>query len=260
MNILQATLLGVVEGITEFLPISSTFHLIFAAKLLRISQNDFTKLFEVFIQSGAVLSITLLYFSNVVKYKELTKKVIISFLPTAIIGFILYKFIKNVLFENQIFMVGIFAAVGGIFFLVEFLIKRKKINLVKKVSSLTYQDALIIGLAQTLAIFPGVSRAGVVIVAMILLRYRRNESAYYSFLLSIPTIFAASFFDLFKMRMVVSNYSNNWILLSVGFISAFVSSYFVVNWFINFLKKNSLVVFGYYRLAIAIILLLILFK
>jgi len=242
------------------LPISSTFHLIFAAKLLRISQNDFTKLFEVFIQSGAVLSITLLYFSNVVKYKELTKKVIISFLPTAIIGFILYKFIKNVLFENQIFMVGIFAAVGGIFFLVEFLIKRKKINLVKKVSSLTYQDALIIGLAQTLAIFPGVSRAGVVIVAMILLRYRRNESAYYSFLLSIPTIFAASFFDLFKMRMVVSNYSNNWILLSVGFISAFVSSYFVVNWFINFLKKNSLVVFGYYRLAIAIILLLILFK
>ena len=260
MNILQATLLGVVEGITEFLPISSTFHLIFAAKLLRISQNDFTKLFEVFIQSGAVLSITLLYFSNVVKYKELTKKVIISFLPTAIIGLILYKFIKNVLFENQIFMVGIFAAVGGIFFLVEFLIKRKKINLVKKVSSLTYQDALIIGLAQTLAIFPGVSRAGVVIVAMILLRYRRNESAYYSFLLSIPTIFAASFFDLFKMRMVVSNYSNNWILLSVGFISAFVSSYFVVNWFINFLKKNSLVVFGYYRLAIAIILLLILFK
>ena len=260
MNILQATLLGVVEGITEFLPISSTFHLIFAAKLLRISQNDFTKLFEVFIQSGAVLSITLLYFSNVVKYKELTKKVIISFLPTAIIGFILYKFIKNVLFENQIFIVGIFAAVGGIFFLVEFLIKRKKINLVKKVSSLTYQDALIIGLAQTLAIFPGVSRAGVVIVAMILLRYRRNESAYYSFLLSIPTIFAASFFDLFKMRMVVSNYSNNWILLSVGFISAFVSSYFVVNWFINFLKKNSLVVFGYYRLAIAIILLLILFK
>src|SRR3989338_2244979 len=260
MNIIQAIILGVVEGTTEFLPISSTFHLIFTTELLKISQNDFTKLFEVFIQSGAILSVALLYFSNVVKYKELTKKVIISFLPTAITGFILYKFIKNVLFENQIFMVGIFIAVGGIFFFTEFLIKRKKINLVKKVSSLTYQDALIIGLAQTLAIFTGVSRAGVVIVAMILLRYRRNESAYYSFLLSIPTIFAASFFDLFKMRMVVSNYSNNWILLSVGFISAFVSSYFVVNWFINFLKKNSLVVFGYYRLAIAIILLLILFK
>src|SRR3989338_9178687 len=203
MNILQATLLGVVEGITEFLPISSTFHLIFAAKLLRISQNDFTKLFEVFIQSGAVLSITLLYFSNVVKYKELTKNVIISFLPTAIIGFILYKFIKNVLFENQIFMVGIFAAVGGIFFLVGFLIKRKKINLVKKVSSLTYQDALIIGLAQTLAIVPGVSRAGAVIIIMMLLRFRRSQAAYYSFLLSIPTIFAASFFDLVKMREVI---------------------------------------------------------
>src|SRR3989338_3798128 len=260
MNIIQAIILGVVEGTTEFLPISSTFHLIFTAELLRISQNDFTKLFEVFIQSGAILSVALLYFSNVVKYKELTKKVIISFLPTAITGFILYKFIKNVLFENQIFMVGIFIAVGGIFFFTEFLIKRRKINLIKKVNSLTYQDALIIGLAQSLAIFPGVSRAGAVIVAMMLLKYRRDESAYYSFLLSIPTIFAAAFFDLFKMRMLIFNYSNNWILLLVGFVTALISSYFVVKWFIKFLQKNSLVIFGYYRLVVAIILLLILFR
>ena len=171
MNIIQVVILGVVEGITEFLPISSTFHLIFTTELLKISQNDFTKLFEVFIQSGAILSVALLYFSNVVKYKELTKKVIISFLPTAIIGLILYKFIKNVLFENQIFMVGIFIAVGGIFFFTEFLIKRRKINLIKKVNSLTYQDALIIGLAQSLAIFPGVSRAGAGIGAMMFLKY-----------------------------------------------------------------------------------------
>src|SRR3989344_3676015 len=143
MNILQATLLGVVEGITEFLPISSTFHLIFAAKLLRISQNDFTKLFEVFIQSGAVLSITLLYFSNVVKYKELTKKVIISFLPTAIIGFILYKFIKNVLFENQIFMVGIFILIGLVFLFLERQINKKNIGLNKVITGLSYKEALI---------------------------------------------------------------------------------------------------------------------
>ena len=102
MSIIHAVILGIVEGITEFLPISSTFHLIFASKILGISQNDFVKLFEVFIQSGAILSVTLLYFIDVVKSKELIKKLIISFLPTAFFGFILYKFVKNILFENQL--------------------------------------------------------------------------------------------------------------------------------------------------------------
>lgn len=260
MNIIQAIILGVVEGVTEFLPISSTFHLIFTSKLLGISQNGFTKLFEVFIQSGAILSVALLYITDVVKSKDLIKKVIISFLPTAAVGFILYKFIKNVLFENQILMIGFFAAVGVVFFLVEWLIKKEKISLKKIISDLSYKEALIIGLIQSLAIIPGVSRAGAVIISMILLKYKRDQAAYYSFLLSIPTIFAASFYDLYKMRHIVSNYSNNWILLMVGFIAAFISSYFVVKWLINFLKNNSLVIFGYYRLAVAIILMLIFFK
>ena len=143
MNIIQAIILGVVEGITEFLPISSTLHLIFASKLLGVSQNDFVKLFEIFIQSGAILSVTLLYITDVVKYKELTKRVIISFLPTAFVGFILYKFIKNVLFENQIFLVGIFAAVGGIFFLVAWLIKKDKIELKTNTASLSYTVTLL---------------------------------------------------------------------------------------------------------------------
>jgi len=260
MNIFHAVILGIVEGITEFLPISSTFHLIFTSKILGVIQNDFTKLFEVFIQSGAILSVTLLYFSNVVKYKELTKKVIISFLPTAFVGFILYKFIKNVLFENQILMIGIFTVVGVVFLLVEWLIKKDKIQLKRSTNNLSYKEALIIGLFQSFAIVPGVSRAGAVIVIMMLLRFKRNEAAYYSFLLSIPTIFTASFFDLYKMRSIVSNYSNNWILLAAGFVTAFISSYFVVKWLIDYLKKNSLVFFGFYRIALAIILALTLFR
>ena len=255
MNVIQAIILGVVEGITEFLPISSTFHLILASKLLGISQNDFVKLFEVFIQSGAILSVTLLYFADVVKYKDLTKRVIISFIPTALVGLILYKFIKNVLFENQIFLVGIFATMGGIFFLVEWLIKKDKIELEKNTNGLSYKEALIIGLAQTFAVVPGVSRAGAVIIIMMLLRFRRSQAAYYSFLLSIPTIFAASFFDLVKMREVILSFPDKILLLAVGFASAFISSYFIVKWFIDFLKKNSLVVFGFYRLLLAIILL-----
>ncbi|MBI4008812.1 undecaprenyl-diphosphate phosphatase [Candidatus Roizmanbacteria bacterium] len=260
MNIFHATILGVVEGITEFLPISSTFHLIFASRFLGVSQNDFSKLFEVFIQSGAILSVTLLYFTGVVKYKELTKKVIISFVPTAFVGFILYKFIKNVLFENQILMIGVFALVGIVFILVERLISKKSIRLERNTPTLSYKEALIVGLIQSLAVFPGVSRAGAVIISMVFLRFKRGEAAYYSFLLSIPTIFAASFFDLYKMRSIVLNYSNNWILLTAGFVSAFISSYFVVKWFISFLQKNSLTVFAYYRILVAIILAIMFIK
>ena len=254
MNILQAALLGVVEGITEFLPISSTFHLIFTSRLFGISQNDFTKLFEVFIQSGSILSVALLYFQDVVKYRQLTKRVIVSFLPTGLVGLILYKFIKNTLFENQMLMIGIFATVGIIFILIEKLIKKEKVKLQKDRANLSYIEALLIGLVQSLAVIPGVSRAGAVMVVMIFLGYKRGEAAYYSFLLSIPTIFSASFFDLYKMSSIVLSYSDNWILLTVGFFSAFISSYFVVKWFIDFLKKNSLVGFGYYRLVVGIIL------
>ncbi|OGK32036.1 hypothetical protein A3F57_01100, partial [Candidatus Roizmanbacteria bacterium RIFCSPHIGHO2_12_FULL_36_11] len=169
MNILQAALLGVVEGITEFLPISSTFHLIFTSRLFGISQNDFTKLFEVFIQSGAILSVALLYFQDVVKYRQLTKRVIVSFLPTGLVGLILYKFIKNTLFENQMLMIGIFATVGIIFILIEKLIKKEKVKLQKDRANLSYIEALLIGLVQSLAVIPGVSRAGAVMVVMIFL-------------------------------------------------------------------------------------------
>lgn len=256
MTIIQALILGVVEGITEFLPISSTFHLIFTSTFLKISPNDFTKLFEVFIQSGAILSVALLFFTDVVKYKGLMKKVLVSFLPTAIVGFILYKFIKEVLFENQILMIEIFVLVGVVFLVVEWMIKKDKILLKRNIMSLTYQEAFLIGIVQSFAVIPGVSRAGAVIIIMILLRFKKDKAAYYSFLLSIPTIFAASFFDLYKMREVISNYSNNWILLIVGFITAFTSSYFVVKWFIKFLQKNTLLIFGFYRILLAIILLL----
>ncbi|OGK37436.1 hypothetical protein A3F60_00740 [Candidatus Roizmanbacteria bacterium RIFCSPHIGHO2_12_FULL_39_8] len=157
-------------------------------------------------------------------------------------------------------MVGIFALVGVVFLLVERLIKKDKIILKRDMQSLTYKEAIIIGLVQSLAVLPGVSRAGAVIIAMMLLHFKRDKAAYYSFLLSVPTVFAASFLDLYKMRDMISNYSTNWILLGVGFISAFVSSYFVVKWLIRFLQRNTLEIFGFYRIVLAIILSVLFLK
>ena len=210
-----------------------------------------------FLFSQARSSVILLYFSDVVKSKELMKRVFFSFIPTALIGFILYKFIKNILFESRFLMLGIFAAVAAVFLLVEKLVKYEKIKLKKNIKNLDYKQAIIIGLVQSLAIIPGVSRAGAVITGMMILGYKRKDSAYFSFLLSVPTVFAAAFYDLYKMRSVIVNYSNNFLLLTVGFISAFISSYFIVKWFIDFLQKNTLVVFAYYRLVLVIIILLI---
>ncbi|MEO6508885.1 MAG: undecaprenyl-diphosphate phosphatase, partial [Patescibacteria group bacterium] len=190
MNIFQSIILGVVEGITEFLPISSTFHLIFASKLLDIPQNDFLKLFEVVIQGGAILSVVILYIKELLSDRELLKKVIVSFLPTATIGFVLYKVIKNVFFEADLLMLAVFLIVGIIFIVVEK--SHRNQALTQPIDKLTYKDAFIIGLVQALAVIPGVSRAGSVILAMIFLGYNRPNAAKYSFMLSIPTILAAS--------------------------------------------------------------------
>lgn len=256
MDFLQAIILGIVEGVTEFLPVSSTFHLIFSAQFMGIQQSDFTKLFEVVIQSGAIVSVVFLYGGELIRDKELLNKVIVSFLPTALVGFTLYKVIKTIFFESQYLMIGVFFIMGLFFILFEYLIKKDRISLKKETKDLTIQDALLIGFVQSLAAIPGVSRAGSVLLGMMLLRYRRDEAARYSFILSIPTIFVASAYDLYKMRQTLTESVNNGGLLIVGFLTAMIVSFFVMKWFIAYLKKNSLAVFGYYRILLAIILLL----
>lgn len=250
MNYLQAIILGVVEGITEFLPISSTYHLIIASSILGLNQTDFVKLFEVFIQSGAILSVLLLYIKDVVKDKRLLILVGASFIPTAVVGLLLHKVIKNVFFETPLLMATVFIIAGIVFIVIEWLIKKEKIKLKLEIGDLTLKSAILIGLFQALAVVPGVSRAGAVIVTMMIMRYRRDDSAKYSFLLSIPTIFAASALDAFQMRGVMFANMHSFGLLLVGFITAFISSYFVVKWFIRYLQTNTLTIFGIYRLVV----------
>lgn len=257
MDAIQAIILGIVEGVTEFLPVSSTFHLIFTSKFLGLAQNDFTKLFEVFIQSGAILSVLFLYFKELWNDRDLVKKVLVSFVPTAVVGLLLYRVIKDVFFESDFLMLGVFGGLGVFFIVYEYLTKKEKINLKKSVGALSYKDAFLVGLFQSLAVIPGVSRAGAVILGMMFLRYRRDEAARYSFILAIPTIFAASLLDFYKMKDVVFAQSGNLPILGIGTVTAFVSSYFVVKWLISYLKRNTLTSFGFYRIILAIILLLL---
>ncbi len=254
MSLLNGLILGVIEGITEFLPISSTAHLIIAARLLHIEQTQFQKFFEVFIQSGAILAVLFLYTSYVLKHRSLLKKIFISFLPTAVVGLILYEIIKNVFFESFSLISFSLLFIGVIFFFLEYAISRDHIKLKRHIEHMSLKDALVIGLIQSLAVVPGVSRAGIVMIGMILLQYKREESAMYSFLLAVPTIIAASALDLYKSRDLLAGYGQNVLVLAIGFFTAFVTATITIKWFMKYLQNHSLSVFAFYRIALAIIL------
>lgn len=255
MNIFQAAVLGIVEGLTEFLPISSTFHLIWTAKIIGLSQTDFLKLFEVFIQSGAILAVIVLYVQAVLKEPKIIKNVILSFLPTAVIGLLLYKVIKNSFFDSFLLQIAIFIGVGIIFILFEKWIHKKQLT--KTALQLTTKEALFVGVAQALAIFPGVSRAGAVIVSLLFLKVDRTEATKYSFLLAVPTLLSASVLDLIKSRDLLLQNTQNISLLFVGFIFSFVSALLVVRWFIHFVQHNDLTSFGWYRIIAGTLLFFI---
>ena len=256
MNIINSIILGLVEGVTEFLPISSTAHLIISSKFLNIPATEFQKFFEVFIQSGAILAVVFVYWKTIFKNRNLMINVILSFIPTAIVGFLLHKIIKGVLFESFTLIAASLFVVGLFFIIFEFLLKRKIIKTDKKIIQMTILQALLIGIGQSLAVVPGVSRAGAVILTMMLLGFDREESALYSFVLAVPTLFAASAFDFIKTDPQLVFSGSNPIFLFVGLITAFFSALFAIKWFIKFLQKNSLSYFGVYRIGLALIVML----
>lgn len=257
MDLINALVLGAVEGITEFLPISSTAHLIISSKLLNLPQTEFQKFFEVFIQSGAILAVVVMYFKFAVGNLELMKKVIASFIPTAIIGLTLHKIIKNVFFESYALIIGSLFFVGLVFMIVEYLIAKKKIKIGKSMKTMPYSDALLVGLGQALAVVPGVSRAGIVILTMMVRGYKREEAAVYSFLLAVPTILAAAGLDLLKADLNWFTEGNNLFFLAVGFATSFATAYISVNWLIDYLKRQTLSGFGLYRMLLSTVLWII---
>lgn len=257
MNLVNVAILGIVEGLTEFLPISSTAHLLIASRLLHISQTEFQTFFDVFIQSGAILAVVFIYFTYLMKHKNLINKIIVSFIPTAIVGLILEKIIKKVFFNSFPLVIGAMFLIGIVFIIFELLVKNKKVTLKKSINDMSYKEAFLTGIGQSLAVVPGVSRAGIVMLSLMGQEFKRDESAIYSFLLAVPTILAASALEVVKTNFKVMTASSNMISLMVGFAVAFVTAYFSVNWFINFLKKNTLTAFGIYRIIISLLLFMI---
>lgn len=256
MNFISTIVLSVVEGLTEFLPISSTFHLIQTARLLQIPQEGFVKVFEVAIQSGAVFSLFFLFKKEIWFTKRLYLKILISTVPALIAGFLLHDVIKNVFFESNQLMIFAFMVVGLIFLLVEWFVGRHSWRVSRGLFDITYVDALLIGLAQVCALIPGVSRSGSVIVALLLMNYRREDAATYSLALSVPTIFAATAYDLFKNReLLMTGTGDYFTYLVVGFVLSFVVGYFAAKWLVAYLQKHTLRLFGIYRIALGILLL-----
>ncbi|MEK7109928.1 MAG: undecaprenyl-diphosphate phosphatase [Patescibacteria group bacterium] len=257
MNIINAFILGIVEGITEFLPISSTAHLIISSKLLNIPATEFQKFFEVFIQSGAILAVIFIYWKIILKNKSLLINIILSFIPTAVVGLLLHKVIKGVFFESFTLIAASLFVIGLFFIIFEYLLKKKIVKTDKKIVQMTIIQALLIGLAQSLAVVPGVSRAGAVILTMMILGFNREESALYSFVLAVPTLFAASVFDFMKTDPQLIFTGSNPLFLFTGLITSFLSALLAIKWFIKFLQKNSLSYFGVYRIGLAIFTFLI---
>lgn len=250
MTFIQAFILGIVEGLTEFLPISSTFHLIFTSQLLGMEQTEFLKTFDVFIQAGAILAVLFLYGKELWQDKELSKKVVISFIPTAVVGYILHSIIKRIFFETNWLMVAAFIIFGLIFIGYELWLQKNPSFLSKTIKNISWKQAIFIGLAQAVAVLPGVSRAGAVMLGMMFFKVKRDEAAKYSFLLALPTICAAALLDIIKLGNSVSISTNEVISLAVGSLAAFCTAFFVLKWFISYLQKNSLIQFGVYRLIL----------
>lgn len=198
----------------------------------------------------------MLYIKYISSRYRLIKNLILSFIPTAIIGFLLYKTIKNIFFDSMPLIIFSMGAVGLVFLLIEFFIKKGTLSLTRSLANLSEKEAVIIGLVQAVAVIPGVSRAGIVIVTMILMRFKRSEAAIYSFLLAVPTIFAASLFDLIKTDKTVIFDTRNMLLTAIGFVTSFITALLVIRWFVRFLQNRSLVVFGLYRLMLSMLLLI----
>ena len=249
MTLFHAVILGIVEGLTEFLPISSTAHMIMSSRLMGLQQTEFLKFFEVFIQIGAIFAVVFMYFKRFFDFK-LIKKLTFSFIPTAVVGFFLYKIIKTIFFESNILISLSLIGIGIVFIIVE----RMKLKESKSIGQMTLQAAIFIGFAQSLAVIPGVSRAGIVIITMMLLGFKRDESAQYSFMLALPTLAAAALLDVIKMRTVQLSF-NEIGMLALGTIVSFLVAYVSMRWFVGYLQKQKLTAFGFYRIVIGIIAL-----
>ncbi len=246
----QALILALVEGITEFLPVSSTGHLIVASRLLGIPQTEFVKSFEIVIQLGAILAVVWLYSKKITRNISWWLKIMTAFVPTAVVGLIFYKTIKTVLLGNMLVdIVSLFVGGVAIIALEKFFASRKLPF--KSISQVNLKTSAGIGIFQSVSVIPGVSRAAATIFGGMGLGLTREAATEFSFLLAVPTMAAATGLDLLKTRFAFS--TSEYGLMALGFSGAFLAALFTVRWLINFVSRHSFVGFGVYRIVAALI-------
>lgn len=254
MTIFDSVILGIIEGFTEFLPISSTGHLIVASEFLGIEQNSVTKAYEVIIQFAAILAVFFNYKDKFTLEKiDLWSKVFLAFLPIGAVGFIFSQEIKDLFSVN---IVALMFIIGGIIFLiVEKFFIHIDADTIDDVERVTLKQSMIIGFAQIFALIPGTSRAGSTIIGALLVNLSRKASAEFSFLLAFPVMSAVTAYDLIKHYKEFSD--ANFLALSIGFVVSFFVAYLTIKLFLKFLENFTFVAFGIYRIIFGVLLLII---
>lgn len=250
MHILQTVILGAVEGFTEFLPISSTAHMMMTSRIMGLTSTDFLKTFEVVIQFGAILAIVVLYWKKMFALRTIWTKILAAFIPTGIVGFILYKLVKVFLGDNQIAVWAL--GIGGVLLILFEIFHKDKYptqESMDELAGMSYTKAVAIGLAQSIAIIPGVSRSAATIVAGRALGLSRGAVVEFSFLLAVPTMLAAAGYDLLKSAPHLD--AGQYGTLLVGLAVAFVTAYIGARWLLNYVQNHNFTSFGIYRILIA---------
>jgi undecaprenyl-diphosphatase len=255
MDYFQAIVLAIIEGITEFLPVSSTGHMIIASSFFGIAHDDFTKLFTVVIQLGAILSVVVLYFKRFFQTLDFYFKLLVAFIPAVVFGLLFSKKI-DALLENPV-TVAVSLVLGGIILLkVDDWFANKEET--QTTNEITYPTALKIGLFQCLAMIPGVSRSGASIIGGMSQKLSRTTAAEFSFFLAVPTMLGATVkkcYDYYKDGLVLSDDQIN--LLIIGNVVGFIVAMLAIKSFIGYLSKHGFKMFGYYRIVAGLAILII---
>lgn len=254
MTFFEALVLAIIEGLTEFLPVSSTGHMIIASTVMGIAADDFTKLFTVAIQFGAILSVVVMYFKKFLQGFSFYLKLGVAFIPTGILGLLLKDYVDLLL--EDVLVVAISLVLGGVILL--FVDKWFEKNEKEGKQEVSYKSGIIIGTIQALAMIPGVSRSAATIIGGLSQKLTRKAAAEFSFFLAVPTMFAATLKSIWDERELLTASGNNELmLLLVGNVAAFIVAYFAIKSFIGFLTKNGFKVFGYYRIALGLVIIIL---
>lgn len=248
MQSLDAVILGIVEGLTEFLPISSTGHLILTSHLLDLPETDFLTSFQIIIQLGAILAVVTLYWRKLFFDRELMQRIAVALLPALGVGFLFYATIRTLLESQLTVVTALF--IGGVI-LILFERYRKEPEHPTTVESLSYRQAFLIGLGQALSVIPGVSRAGATILGGLLTGLSRSAAVEFSFLLGVPTMVAATTLDIAKHHSAFSAADIQ--SLAIGFIVSFIVAIIAIKFLLRYVETHSFAAFGVYRIVVAVL-------